>query len=169
MVFTYIWPLSNLLNCGIKESINALLREEAVAHIAHQLVSHGRGCSVGRWGFHMLSWLLLSLEKQKGWKEMVIPLHLRISNKNLLQPPACLQDFLFCLTTSIFKLAKLPCQELPQLPSPLRSHPGYVSSYAVLLVLFYDFWWGVPPVPWLCGSDWHEEVKGETCHLPACL
>lgn len=118
----------------------------------------------------MLSWLLLSLEKQKGWKEMVIPLHLRISNKNLLQPPACLQDFLFCLTTSIFKLAKLLCQELPQPPSPLRSHPGYVSSYAVLLVLFYDFWWGVPPVPWLCGSDWHEEVKGETCpHLPACL
>lgn len=43
----------------------------------------------------MLSWLLLSLEKQKGWKEMVIPLHLSISNKNLLHPPACLQDFLF--------------------------------------------------------------------------
>lgn len=120
----------------------------------------------------MLSWLLLSLEKQKGWKEMVIPLHLSISNKNLLQPPACLQDFLFCLTTSIFKLAELLCQELPQLPSPLWSHPplDYVSSYAVVLVLFYNFWWGVPPVPWLCGSDWHEEVKGETCpHLPACL
>lgn len=56
--------------------------------------------------FRVLSWLLPSLKKQKGWMKVAIFLHFSISNKNLLQPPACLQDFLSCLTTSIFKLAQ---------------------------------------------------------------
>lgn len=66
---------------------------------------------------------------------MVICLHLSISNKNLLQPPACLQDFLSCLAT-IFKLAEFLLEELPLLLSLLHFHPtlNYFSSYDAVLL-----------------------------------
>lgn len=93
---------------------------------------------------------------------------LSISNKNLPQPPACLQDFLFCLTTSIFKLVEFlsvrNCHSYCHSPSstPLWAL-DYVSSYIVVLLLFYDFWWSVSLVPSqkvLKGSDWHKGMKG---------
>lgn len=37
LLYKSIWPLSNLLNCGSKGSINTLLREERVVHFAYQL------------------------------------------------------------------------------------------------------------------------------------
>lgn len=86
--------------------------------------------------FHMFIRLLLNLRKQKDWKNMVICLHLSISNKNLPQPPACLQDFLSCLATIIFKPAEFLLEELPLLVSPLQFHPtlNYFSSYDAVLL-----------------------------------
>lgn len=94
--------------------------------------------------FHVLSWLLLNLKKQKVWMKIVIFLHLSISNKNLLQPPACLQDFLFCLTTSIFKLAEfLSVRNYHSYRHPSGSTLlwalDYISLYVAVLLLFYEF------------------------------
>lgn len=67
---------------------------------------------------------------------MVICLHLSVSNKNLLQPPACLQDFLSCLATIIFKSAEFLLEELLLLLSPLQFHPtlNYFSFYDAVLL-----------------------------------
>lgn len=128
--------------------------------------------------FRVFSWLLPNLKKQKGCMKMAIFLHLSISNQNLLQPPACLQNFLFCLTTSIFKLAQFlsvrnyHSYRYPRPSSTLLRALDHVYSCVVVLLLFYDFWWGVSPVPsqhMLRGSDWHKATKSEMHPSPSCM
>lgn len=124
--------------------------------------------------FHELSWLFLNLKKQKSWTEMVIFLHLIISNKNLLQPPACLQDFLFCLTTSIFKLAEFlsvgnchshwhTSQFYPALDSGLRFLIG-CDLVAILCV----FLWFLHSTCCVELTDIREQ-NAETCPSSFCL
>lgn len=140
--------------------------------------SHEKGCSVRRRDFRVLSWLLPSLKKQKGWMKVAIFLHFSISNKNLLQPPACLQDFLSCLTTSIFKLAQFlsvrnyHSYRYPRPSSTLLQALDYIYSCVVVLLLLYNFWWGVSPVPsqhMLHGSNWHKGTKSEMHLNPSCM
>lgn len=118
--------------------------------------------------FHELSWLLLNVKKQKGWMKMVIFLHLIISNKNLLQPPACLQDFLFCLTTSIFKLAEfLSVRNFHSHWHCSQSHLPVLPCSGLWVTFPHTLWsccylMSVSPVPpehMLCATDWHKGTK----------